>query len=59
MRLLNFARVDAQLAGMKGIRTYGIEFLEENHRVKNFWGITFPSNASCSGSTACIPVPSR
>jgi hypothetical protein len=40
-----FARVVAQVAGMKGIRTYGIEFLEENDRVKNFWGITFPSNA--------------
>ena len=39
------ARVVAQVAGMKGVRTYGIEFLEENDRVKNFWGITFPSNA--------------
>jgi hypothetical protein len=40
-----FARVVAQVAGMKGVRTYGIEFLEENDKVKNFWGITFPSNA--------------
>ena len=39
------ARVVAQVAGLKGVRTYEIEFLEENHRVKNFWGITFPSNA--------------
>jgi hypothetical protein len=40
-----FARVVAHIAGMKGVRTYGIEFLEENDRVNNFWGITFPSNA--------------
>ena len=40
-----FARVVAHVAGMKGLRTYGIEFLEDNDRVNNFWGITFPSNA--------------
>jgi len=40
-----FARVVVHVAGMKGVRTYGIEFLEENDRMKNFWGITFPSSA--------------
>jgi hypothetical protein len=38
------ARVVAQVAALEGIRTYGIEFLEDSDKMKNFWGITFPSN---------------
>lgn len=37
------ARVVAQLAGVQGVPTYAIEFLEQDDKAKNFWGITFPS----------------
>lgn len=37
------ARVVAQLAGLQGVPTYAIEFLEQDDKAKNFWGITFPS----------------
>jgi hypothetical protein len=36
------ARVVREVRVVEGVRTYGIEFLEQNDRVKNFWGITFP-----------------
>jgi PilZ domain-containing protein len=39
------ARVVAQLAALQGVPTYGIEFVEQDDSAKNFWGITFPSNA--------------
>ena len=39
------ARVVAQLPRLQGVPTYGIEFVEQDDRAKNFWGITFPSNA--------------
>jgi len=38
------ARVVAQLAAFQGIPTYAIEFLEQDDKSKNFWGITFPSS---------------
>ena len=37
------ARVVAQVSASQGVYTYGVEFLQED--VKNFWGITFPSQA--------------
>ena len=37
------ARIVSQLTATKGISTYGIEFVEQ-HKVGNFWGISFPSN---------------
>jgi hypothetical protein len=37
------ARVVAQLSALQGVRTYGIEFIEQDDRAKNFWGITFPA----------------
>lgn len=40
------ARVVAQLAALQGVPTYAIEFVDKNDKAKNFWGITFPSNAS-------------
>jgi len=40
------ARVVAQLAGMQGISTYAIEFVEQDERAQTFWGITFPPNVS-------------
>ena len=38
------ARVVAQLAALHGVPTYAIEFVEQDDKAKNFWGITFPSN---------------
>ncbi len=38
------ARVVAQVSAVEGAgRSYGIEFLEQDDRLKNFWGITFPT----------------
>ena len=45
------ARVVAQLAGLQGVPTYAIEFVEQDDRGKTFWGITFPSLKS-RGATA-------
>lgn len=39
------ARVVAKLAPLQGVSTYGIEFVEQDDSARNFWGITFPSNA--------------
>ena len=38
------ARVIAQVSAAQGVYTYGVEFLEGD-AVKDFWGITFPSQA--------------
>lgn len=38
------ARVVAQLAALRGVPTYAIEFVDQDDKAKNFWGITFPSN---------------
>jgi|SRR5579864_990565 hypothetical protein len=38
------ARIVSQLTASQGISTYGIEFVEHNDKVSNFWGISFPSN---------------
>jgi len=40
------ARVVAQLGALQGVPTYAIEFVEQDDKAKNFWGITFPSNTS-------------
>jgi hypothetical protein len=40
------ARVVAQLAAIQGVPTFAIEFLDQDERAKNFWGITFPTNAT-------------
>lgn len=38
------ARIVAQVAALQGISTYAIEFVDQDDRAKNFWGISFPSN---------------
>ena len=38
------ARVVAQVTAVQGVYTYGVEFLQDD-AVKDFWGITFPSEA--------------
>jgi hypothetical protein len=40
------ARVVAQLAAVKGVATYAIEFVVMDDKASNFWGIRFPSNAN-------------
>jgi hypothetical protein len=35
------ARVVTQVSAIQGVRTYGIEFLDDGG-VRNFWGISFP-----------------
>jgi len=39
------ARVVAVLTATRGVSTYGIEFVVQDDKVRNFWGISFPSNA--------------
>ena len=40
------ARVVSLLTATRGVSTYGIEFVEhDDDNVRNFWGISFPSNA--------------
>jgi len=38
------ARVVSQLAALQGAPTYGLEFVEQDEKTQNFWGITFPTN---------------
>ena len=40
------ARIVAQIGTGQGGHSYGIEFIEEDARAANFWGITFPGSAS-------------
>jgi hypothetical protein len=37
------ARVVMQISAVEGMRTYGIEFVEQDDRATRFWGITFPT----------------
>jgi hypothetical protein len=39
------ARVVALLKASQGVSTYAIEFIKQDEGAKNFWGISFPSNA--------------
>jgi hypothetical protein len=41
------ARVVTQVRAVRGVYTYGVEFLEADALKKNFWGINFPSPAFC------------
>ena len=37
------ARVVSQISAVEGLRTYGIEFIEQDDRTMQFWGISFPT----------------
>lgn len=37
------ARVVALLAAREGMSTYGLEFVEQDDKAQDFWGISFPS----------------
>lgn len=39
------ARIVAVLTAVQGVSTYGIEFVEKDEKSRDFWGISFPSNA--------------
>lgn len=39
------ARIVSQLTATHRSSTYGIEFVEQDDKSGNFWGISFPSNA--------------
>jgi hypothetical protein len=39
------ARVVAQVSAAQAFRTYGIEFVETESNLENFWGIAFPPRA--------------
>jgi hypothetical protein len=39
------ARIVSQLTATQAVSTYGIEFVEQQDKVSNFWGISFPSNS--------------
>jgi hypothetical protein len=39
------ARIVAQLMALQGVSTYAIEFVDQDDSAKDFWGISFPSNA--------------
>jgi hypothetical protein len=39
------ARVVAQLRAAQGVCTYGLEFVEQNDKAAEFWGISFPTNS--------------
>jgi len=37
------ARVISQMVARQGVPTYAIEFVEQDDKAKDFWGISFPS----------------
>jgi hypothetical protein len=39
------ARVVTQVSAVQGKQIYGVEFVEDSDLSRNFWGITFPTNA--------------
>src|SRR5215475_13961107 len=39
------ARIVSVIAAVQGVSTYGVEFVDQDDNSRQFWGITFPSNA--------------
>jgi len=39
------ARIVSVIAAVQGLSTYGIEFVDQDDNAKQFWGISFPTNA--------------
>jgi hypothetical protein len=37
------ARIVMQISAVGEVRTYGVEFVEQDERARQFWGITFPT----------------
>lgn len=38
------ARVVTVIAAVQGLSTYGVEFVEQDEKALQFWGISFPKN---------------
>ena|SRR5579871_5499289 len=39
------ARIVSVIAAVQGLSTYGVEFVDKDENSKQFWGISFPTNA--------------
>ncbi len=39
------ARIVSVIAAVQGLSTYGVEFVDKDDNAKQFWGISFPTNA--------------
>ncbi|HVN17885.1 MAG TPA: PilZ domain-containing protein [Dongiaceae bacterium] len=39
------ARIVSVIAAVQGVSTYGVEFVDKDDNARQFWGITFPTNA--------------
>jgi len=42
------ARIVSVIAAVQGTSTYGIEFVDQDDKAQQFWGISFPKNAAQS-----------
>ena len=42
------ARIVSVIAAVQGTSTYGIEFVDHDEKAQQFWGISFPKNATQS-----------
>ncbi len=42
------ARIVSVIAVVQGTSTYGVEFVEQDDKAQQFWGISFPKNATQS-----------
>ena len=39
------AKIVSVISAVQGVSTYGVEFLDKDEGAKQFWGISFPTNA--------------
>ena len=39
------ARIVSVISAVQGVSTYGVEFVDKDDNSKQFWGISFPTNA--------------
>ena len=42
------ARIVSVIAAVQGLSTYGLEFVDHDEKAQQFWGISFPKNATQS-----------
>ena len=42
------ARIVSVIAAVQGVSTYGVEFVEQDDKAQQFWGISFPKAAAQS-----------
>jgi len=39
------AKIVSVISAVQGVSTYGVEFVDKDENAKQFWGISFPTNA--------------